>query len=129
LCSDVDFSPPGRAENIRRAAEVAGLAAESGIITVAAFVSPYRADRALARTVAEPARFIEVFVNASVAVCEKRDVKGHYAAARAGRIIQFTGISAPYEPPAHPEIELKTDLLSVPECVGRIMGYLFPVTL
>jgi len=124
LCSDLGFSPEDRTENIRRVGEVAKLFADAGVICITAFISPYRADRALARKVLPQGRFIEVFVNAPVEVCEKRDPKGLYAKARAGEIPNFTGVSAPYEAPENAEIELQTDKLTVAECVTKIIDYL-----
>jgi len=121
LCSDLGFSPADRRENIRRVREVARLFADAGIICIAAFISPYRADRKAARRLLPRGKFIEVHVNAPLAVCERRDPKGLYAKARAGKIKDFTGISAPYEPPSNPELELRTDLLSVAECVAAIL--------
>ncbi|HEV2330874.1 MAG TPA: adenylyl-sulfate kinase [Verrucomicrobiae bacterium] len=121
LCSDLGFSPKERTENIRRVGEVARLFADTGIICITAFISPYRADRDLARAIAPPGRFIEVFLNAPLEVCEQRDSKGLYARARAGELKQFTGISAPYEAPLKPEIELHTNALSVGECVTIIL--------
>lgn len=124
LCSDLGFSPGDRRENIRRIGEVARLFAESGVICIAALVSPYRTDRRQARRLMSPGRFVEVYVNAPLAVCEQRDRKGMYAQARRGRLRRFTGVSAPYEPPTRPEIELHTDKLSVTECVSKMIGYL-----
>jgi len=124
LCSDLNFSAESRRENIRRAGEVAALFADAGVIVIAAFISPFRADRERARQAMAAGRFVEVFVNAPLTVCEQRDVKGLYARARANQIKEFTGISAPYEPPEHPEIELHTDELSIPEAVQRIVDYL-----
>ncbi len=124
LCSDLGFSQQDRKENIRRAGEVAKLFADAGVICITAFISPYRSDRDLARKIAPPGRFLEVFVNAPLKVCEKRDPKGLYAKARAGQIKEFTGITAPYEAPLKPEIELRTDRDSVGECVAAIMEQL-----
>jgi bifunctional enzyme CysN/CysC len=124
LGSDLGFSPKDRAENIRRVGEVAKLFADAGVICITAFISPYREDRDLARKIIPQGRFIEVFVNAPLEVCEQRDPKGLYAKARAKEIKEFTGISAPYEPPLKPEIELRTDQLTVGECVTRILDYL-----
>jgi bifunctional enzyme CysN/CysC len=124
LCSDLAFSPDDRKENIRRVGEVAKLFADAGIICITAFISPYRADRDLARKMLEPGRFIEVHVNAPVEVCEKRDPKGLYAKARANMIKEFTGVSAPYEAPIEPELVLRTDKLSVAESVAKILDYL-----
>jgi bifunctional enzyme CysN/CysC len=124
LNSDLGFSPDDRKENIRRIGEVAKLFADAGVICITAFISPYRADRDLVRSMAQPGTFVEVFVNAPVDVCEQRDPKGLYAKARAGEIKEFTGVSAPYEPPLKPEIELHTDKATVAESVARIVEYL-----
>lgn len=124
LGSDLGFSPKDRAENIRRVGEVARLFADAGVICITAFISPYRADRELVRKILPADRFIEVFVNSPLEVCEQRDPKGLYARARANEIKEFTGISAPYEVPALPEIELRTDQLSVAESVAKILEFL-----
>jgi adenylyl-sulfate kinase len=124
LCSDLNYSPESRKENIRRAGEVAKLFADAGIICITAFISPYRSDRDLVRAMMPPGGFLEVFVNAPLAVCEHRDPKGLYAKARAGIIKDFTGVSAPYEPPLHPELELHTDQLDVAACVAAVVSEL-----
>jgi bifunctional enzyme CysN/CysC len=124
LGADLGFSPKDRAENIRRVGQVAKLFADAGIICITAFISPYRADRDLARQVMPEGRFIEVFVNAPLEVCEKRDPKGLYAKARAKQIKDFTGISAPYEAPSKPDVELRTDQLTPAECVAQLLEYL-----
>jgi adenylyl-sulfate kinase len=124
LCSDLGFTADARRENIRRAGEVAALFADAGVMVIAAFISPFRADRQLARAMVPPGSFIEVFVNAPLEVCEQRDVKGLYARARANQLKEFTGISAPYEAPQHPEIELHTEQLTAVESVARVMDYL-----
>jgi adenylyl-sulfate kinase len=121
LCSDLGFSPDARKENIRRIGEVAKLFSDAGLICITAFISPYRSDRALARSILPPGKFFEVFVNAPLAVCEQRDPKGLYAKAREGALKEFTGISAPYEAPEQAELELRTDQLSVKECVAAIV--------
>jgi len=121
LCSDLEFSPEDRRENIRRVREVVRLFADAGIICITAFISPYRADREEARRLVPQGKFIEIYLNAPLAVCEQRDLKGLYAKARAGEIKEFTGISAPYEPPLNPELELHTDKLSVAGCVSAIL--------
>ena len=121
LCSDLAFSPEDRKENIRRIGEVAKLFAEAGFVCITAFISPYRSDRDLARRIAPAGKFIEVFLNAPVEVCEQRDPKGLYAKARAGEIKDFTGVSAPYEPPLNPEMELRTDKMTLPECIAAIL--------
>ena len=126
LCSDLGFSPEDRKENIRRVGEVAKLFTEAGVICITAFISPYRSDRELVRHLFDQAggKFIEVYVNAPLAVCEQRDPKGLYAKARANQIAEFTGISAPYEVPENPELILPTDQLTPVEAVARIMDYL-----
>lgn len=121
LCSDLGFSPEDRVENIRRIGEVTRLFTDAGMICITAFISPYRADRDLARKIAPPGKFFEVYLNTPLDVCEQRDVKGLYARARAGEIKNFTGVSAPYEPPLKPEIELHTEKSTVAECVAAIL--------
>jgi adenylyl-sulfate kinase len=124
LCSDLAFSPTDRKENIRRIGEVAKLFADAGFICITAFISPYRADRGMVRRMLPQGRFIEVYLDVPIDVCEKRDVKGLYAKARLKQIKEFTGITAPYEPPLNPEIILQTEKLSVNECVTKIIEYL-----
>ena len=124
LNKDLGFSPDDREENIRRLGEVARLFRDSGIINLAAFISPYRKDRQVARSLAEDDSFVEVFVDCPVEICEQRDPKGAYKKARQGIIKSFTGINAPYETPKNPELHLRTDELSVGESVHRIMRYL-----
>jgi adenylyl-sulfate kinase len=124
LCSDLKFSQGDRRENVRRISEVASLFADAGIVCIVALISPYRADRDSARRIIGSDRFIEVFVNAPLAVCEQRDPKGLYARARAGQIPEFTGISAPYEPPAAPEVEIWTNRLNVQDSVAKILEFL-----
>jgi bifunctional enzyme CysN/CysC len=124
LCSDLAFSPQDRKENIRRVGEVAKLFVDAGIICITAFISPYRSDRDLVRAIIPEGQFVEVFVNAPLDVCEQRDVKGLYAKARAQEIKEFTGISAPYEPPTNAELELRTDQLTIQESVARLLEYL-----
>jgi len=124
LNKDLGFSPQDREENIRRISEVAALFADSGVIATTAFVSPYRKDRDFCRQLLGPGRFFEVFVKTSVETCEDRDPKGLYKKARAGVIPEFTGISAPYEAPANPEITLDTESMSVDEEVDFILDHL-----
>ena len=124
LCSDLGFSPDDRRENIRRIGEMAKIMADAGFICITAFISPYRADREAVRSRMEPGQFVEVHVNAPLNVCESRDPKGLYAKARANEIPNFTGISAPYEAPAKPEVELPTHLLSLQESVLKIVEYI-----
>lgn len=124
LNKNLGFSPEDRNENIRRIGEVARLFSEAGIINLTAFISPYRADRHSARDLVPKGSFIEVFVDCPVDICAERDPKGAYKKAREGLIKEFTGVSAPYEEPEHPEIHLCTDRLSVVECVEKIVNYL-----
>jgi adenylyl-sulfate kinase len=124
LCRDLGFSPSDRRENIRRVGEVAKLFSEAGFICVTAFISPYRADRSMVRGMMAGGKFFEVFVNAPLAVCEARDPKGLYVKARKKKIRNFTGISAPYEPPLKPEIELRTDKLTIAGAVAKILRHL-----
>lgn len=124
LCSDLAFSPHDRQENIRRVGELAKLFADAGLVCITAFISPYRSDRALVRSMLKPGQFIEVFINAPLETCEKRDPKGLYVKARNNEIKEFTGVSAPYEAPDKPEIVLHTDKLSVTESVTRILEHL-----
>jgi len=126
LNKDLGFDEQSRNENIRRISEVAKLFADSSCVVVSAFISPYRVDRALARELHRKASlpFIEVFVDAPLHVVEGRDPKGLYKKARAGEIIEFTGISAPYEAPENPEIHIKTHEVSVEGSVDIITDYL-----
>ncbi|HEX8281303.1 MAG TPA: adenylyl-sulfate kinase, partial [Chthoniobacterales bacterium] len=128
LNSNLGFSPEDRVENIRRVGEVAKLLADAGTVAITAFISPYRLDRDRAREIAREgkAEFIEVFVDAPLAVCEERDPKNLYKKARAGEIKEFTGIDAPYEAPDAPEIHVRTDEQSVDDSVGTILEQLLP---
>jgi bifunctional enzyme CysN/CysC len=119
---DLGFGPDDRRENIRRIAEVARLMNDAGLIVVTAFISPYRADRDMARTIIGAERFVEVFVDASLQVCETRDPKGLYRKARKGEIPEFTGISAPYEPPEAPALALDTAASPIAKCVDELLG-------
>ena len=121
LCSDLGFAPEDRKENIRRIGEVAKLFADAGFVCITAFISPYRSDRELARRIAPPGRFVEVYLDTPLEICEQRDPKGLYAKARAGEIKDFTGISAPYEPPLKPELELHTEKMNVAQCIAAIV--------
>ena len=121
LCSDLGFSPADRRENIRRVGEVVRLFADAGMICITAFISPYRADRDQARRIAPPGKFLEVYLNTPLEVCKQRDPKGLYARAHSGEIKEFTGVTAPYEPPLNPELELQTAKMSVSECVAAIL--------
>lgn len=117
LCSDLGFSEQDRRENIRRIGELAKLMADAGLIVLSAFISPHRAERQLVRDLLPEEEFIEVFVNASLEVCETRDPKGLYKKARAGEIPNFTGIDSEYQAPANPEIDLPAGEKSVEELV------------
>ncbi|MBR9789623.1 MAG: adenylyl-sulfate kinase [Vibrionaceae bacterium] len=117
LCSDLGFSEQDRRENIRRIGELAKLMADAGLIVLSAFISPHRAERQLVRDLLPEGEFIEVFVNASLAVCEERDPKGLYRKARAGEIPNFTGIDSEYQAPENPEIDLPAGEKSVDELV------------
>ena len=123
LNKDLTFSAEDRVENIRRIGEVARLFVDAGLVVMTAFISPYREDRARARAIVGE-RFIEVHVDAGVAVCESRDPKGLYKKARAGEIGDFTGISAPYEAPERPELRIDTSAMPLEECVAAVVGYL-----
>jgi bifunctional enzyme CysN/CysC len=122
LSADLGFAPEDRAENIRRVGEVAALFARAGMIVIAAFISPYREDRDSARKVA-PELFHEIHVKADLATCERRDPKGLYRKARAGQIPEFTGISAPYEAPAAPELVVDTAQNGLEACLERLSAY------
>jgi len=118
---DLTFSPEDRTENIRRIAEVAHLFVDAGVVVLGAFVSPYRKDRENIKKIVGDTNFIEVYVNTSIEKCEERDVKGLYKKARQGEIKNFTGISAPYEAPNSPDIEIKTEQLTIEESVNKIV--------
>lgn len=126
LNKNVDFSPEGRKENIRRVAEVAKLFADAGMVTLTSFISPYAADRDDARQVHEAAglRFFEVHVDTRVEVCEARDPKHLYARARAGELKGFTGVDAPYEAPERPDLALHAGELDVDECARTVLRFL-----
>jgi len=127
LCRDLGFSPENRKENIRRIAEVARLFNEAGLVTITAFISPYRDDRAIARDILGPDRFIETHVAADIAVCEHRDPRGLYRKARAGEILEFTGISAPYEAPENPAIRIDTGTLSIEQSLAQLLDTVLPL--
>lgn len=128
LNANLGFAPEDRAENIRRVSEVAKLMADAGTVVITSFISPYRADRTRARAIAlqAGAEFVEIFVDAPLAICEQRDPKGLYQKARAGKLKGFTGIDAPYEAPEDPEIVVQTAEQSAEECVGQILTELLP---
>lgn len=124
LNNNLGFSPEDRKENIRRIGEVSKLLADAGLITLTAFISPYREDRDRVREILEDGEFIEVYAKASVETCEQRDPKQLYKKARAGEIKNFTGIDAPYEAPEYAEIVVDTETTSVEEAVQQILEYL-----
>lgn len=122
LSADLGFSHQDRTENIRRIGEVPALFAEAGFIVITAFISPYRADRARIRS-RHPKYFNEIFIDAPLQVCEARDGKGLYRRARAGELKDFTGVSAPYEPPVAPELDLKTGEKTVDACLADLLAF------
>jgi adenylylsulfate kinase len=124
LNKNLGFSPEDREENIRRIGEVAKLFSDAGTIVMTAFISPYHADRDQARELIADGRFVEVFVDCPLEVCEERDTKGLYKKARAGEIKEFTGISAPYEPPLDPEVAVNTSELSLEESAQAVVASL-----
>ena len=124
--NDLTFSPKDRTENIRRIAEIANLMIDAGLVVLAAFVSPYKKDRENVKNIVKNSNFVEIFINTSVEECERRDVKGLYKKARAGEIKNMTGVSAPYEAPEQPDIEIKTEETTVKEAVNQIIAYITP---
>ena len=126
---DLNFTENDRRENIRRVGEVSKLFTEAGLITLVAFISPFRNGRDKARNLLKPDQFVEIYLDCPIEICEERDVKGLYKKARAGEIKDFTGVSSPYEPPIKPEIRLQTHKLNIEECVDVICEYLAKVSL
>ena len=124
LNKNLGFSPEDRAENIRRIGEVAKLFCQAGILTLTAFISPYRADRNKVRELLEPGEFVEIYVDTPLAICEQRDPKGLYKKARAGEIKGFTGIDAPYEPPENPELVLKGGEHDIETLTRQVIDFL-----
>ena len=121
ICNDLGFSATDRIENLRRIGEIANLMIEAGIVTIAAFVSPYQKSRQMIREIVGSENFVEVHVNTSLETCEKRDVKGLYAKARRGEIADFTGISSPYEVPTNPDLTLDTENSTPDDAVQQIL--------
>lgn len=121
LCSNLGFAEEDRRENLRRIGEMGKLFLEAGVIALTAFISPLRADRARIRSMFRPGDFYEIFVDCPVSVCESRDIKGLYKRARAGEIKNFTGVSAPYEPPENPDLILRTEHCPLEECVEQVL--------
>ena len=124
--NNLGFSEEDRVENIRRIAEVGKLFVDTGIITLAAFISPNNKLREMAASIIGKDDFLEIYVSTPLEVCEQRDVKGLYAKARRGEIKEFTGISAPFEAPRHPALTLDTSALSIEECVGQLLALILP---
>lgn len=124
LCADLGFTAKDRQENIRRIGEMSKLFVEAGVISLAAFISPYISDRARVRGLVANQEFVEVYCDAGVDVCELRDVKGLYKKARNGEIKEFTGISSPYEPPVNPELLIHTGRDTLQDCVRQVIAYL-----
>lgn len=124
--NNLGFSPADRVENIRRIAEVGKLFVDTGIITIAAFISPNNDLREMAAKIIGKDNFVEVYISTPIEVCEQRDVKGLYAKARRGEIKDFTGVSAPFEAPQSPDLELDTSSLSLEESVNILLSYILP---
>lgn len=124
LCADLGFTANDRQENIRRIGELSKLFLDAGVITLTAFISPFRADRERVRTLVKDSEFIEIHCNADLAVCEGRDIKGLYKKARRGEIADFTGISSPYEPPQNPELVINTATETLEDSVNIVLAYL-----
>jgi adenylylsulfate kinase len=124
LCGDLAFSEKDRQENLRRIGELTKLFLDAAIITLTAFVSPAEKDRNFVRNLVAQGDFLEIYCSASVAVCEKRDIKGHYKMAREGKIKNYTGISAPYEEPVNPELNLDTATISLEDSVAKVIQLL-----
>lgn len=125
--NNLGFTESDRVENIRRIAEVSKLFVDTGIVTIAAFISPNNDIRRMAADIIGKDDFIEVYVNTPLEVCEKRDVKGLYARARRGEVKNFTGISAPFEAPEHPALTLDTSVLTLEESVNRLLDLILPL--
>lgn len=124
LCHDLGFSADDRQENIRRIGEVSKLIIDAGVITLTAFISPFREDRNRVRQLVAEGDFLEIFCDAPLEVCEERDVKGLYRKARAGELPEFTGISSPYETPLKPELTVQTGREGLEACALQIVSYL-----
>jgi adenylyl-sulfate kinase len=124
LNNNVDFSPEGRKENIRRIGEVSKLFTDAGLVVLTAFISPFEQDRKFVRSLVDKNEFVEVYVDCPLEICEKRDVKGLYKKARAGEISDFTGISSPFEIPENPEITIPTSQVAPEQSAERIAAYI-----
>ena len=126
LNSDLSFSPEDRSENIRRIAETAHLMMDAGLVILAAFVSPYRNDRDVIRNIVGDDNMVEIYINTSIEECERRDLKGLYKKARKGEIKNMTGISAPYEQPLHPDIQINTEEVTIVDATKQIINFINP---
>ncbi|HDL89450.1 MAG TPA: adenylyl-sulfate kinase [Thermodesulforhabdus norvegica] len=124
LCSDLSFSPHARSENLRRVAEVIKLFLDAGVICLAAFISPFEAERRKVRKMIDCNAFYEVYVKCPLEVCESRDTKGLYRLAREGKIKNYTGISSPYEEPASPDLTIDTSKLSIYDSIKTVLDFL-----
>ena len=124
LSKDLDFTDASRVENIRRVAEVARLMVDAGLIVMTAFISPFRAERRMARSLFAQGEFVEVFVDTPLEECARRDVKGLYAKVRRGELKNFTGIDSPYERPEQPEVHLHAGETSTEQCLGLLLKLL-----
>lgn len=121
---NLTFSADDREENIRRVAEIAKLFVDAGIVVLGSFISPYKASRAEIKNIVGEENFVEVFVNTSLEECERRDVKGLYSKARSGEIPLFTGVSAPYEAPETPDVEISTEKMSIEEATDKVLEFI-----
>ena len=126
LNSDLSFSPEDRKENIRRIAETAHLMIDAGLVVLAAFVSPYRNDRDHIRNIVGDDNMVEIYINTSIEECERRDIKGLYKKAKKGEIKNMTGISAPYESPLHPDIQINTEEVTIVDATKQIINFINP---
>jgi len=124
LNSDLGFSNKDRKENIRRVAQLAKLFTDSGLITIVAFISPFKNDREMAKALFKSNEFIEVFIDAPLETCINRDTKGLYKKALKGEIKNFTGVSSPYEKPTNPDIHIKTNITNIEEATNQIINFL-----
>ena len=127
VSNNLSFSKEDRAENIRRISEVSKLFLDCGVVTLNCFISPTAKIRQIAKDIIGEENFIEIYINASISTCESRDVKGLYKKARKGEIKNFTGISAPFEPPQNPALEIDTSKLSIDESVKKVLNYILPI--
>lgn len=126
LNKDLDFTEASRKENIRRIAEVARLFVDAGVIVMTAFISPFKSDRSMAKALVGEAHFVEIFIDTPLEECERRDVKGLYAKARAGKIPNFTGIDSPFERPEQPDVHILTEGKTVQESLNEIISHVVP---